>query len=148
MQWSPLGNGKVTVIYGSTLQKIIRQLKILRSCPMTVIYRVTAIQLFRERLSEKVHVIVPKGIVGRFECTVLQRNLKEWRGPVHGHMFVSAKGKQYNSSRLLQSSGSDRSPYYLSGLSRAHFSDNLSRNGCIQGHYMQVWLYATVNHFN
>ena len=53
-----------------------------------------------------------------------------------------------NSSRQLQSSGSDRSPYYLSGLSRAHFSDNLSRNGCIQDHYMQVWLYATVNHFN
>ena len=26
---------------------------------------------------------------------------------------------------------SDRIPYYLSGLSRAHFSDNLSRNSCI-----------------
>ena len=36
------------------------------------------IQLFRERLSEKVHVTIPKGIVGGFEFTVLQRNLKEW----------------------------------------------------------------------
>ena len=35
------------------------------------------IQLFRERLSEKVHATIPKGIVGGFEFTVLQRNLKE-----------------------------------------------------------------------
>ena len=35
------------------------------------------IQLFRERLSEKVHATIPKGIVGGFEGTVLQRNLKE-----------------------------------------------------------------------
>ena len=36
------------------------------------------IQLFRERLSEKVHATIPKGIVGGFEFTVVQRNLKEW----------------------------------------------------------------------
>ena len=36
------------------------------------------IQLFRWRLSEKVHATIPKGIVGGFEFTVLQRNLKEW----------------------------------------------------------------------
>ena len=35
------------------------------------------IQLFRESLSEKVHATVPKGIVGGFKFTVLQRNLKE-----------------------------------------------------------------------
>ena len=34
-------------------------------------------QLFRKRLSEKVHATTPKGIVGGFEFTVLQRNLKE-----------------------------------------------------------------------
>ena len=38
---------------------------------------VSCIQLFRERLSEKVHVTIPKGIVGGFEFTVVQRNLKE-----------------------------------------------------------------------
>ena len=38
----------------------------------------SGIQLFQERLSEKVHVTVPKGIVGGFECSVLQRNLKKW----------------------------------------------------------------------
>ena len=31
------------------------------------------IQLFRERLSEKVHETIPKGIMGDFEVTVLQR---------------------------------------------------------------------------
>ena len=38
------------------------------------------IELFRERLSEKLHVTIPKSIVGGFECTVCQRNLKEWHG--------------------------------------------------------------------
>ena len=36
-----------------------------------------SIQLFREKLSEKVHATVPKGIVGGFKFTVLERNLKE-----------------------------------------------------------------------
>ena len=35
------------------------------------------IQLFQERLSEKVHATIPKGIVGDFELTVFQRNFKE-----------------------------------------------------------------------
>ena len=33
------------------------------------------IQLFRARLSDKVHATTPKGIVGGFEFTVFQRNL-------------------------------------------------------------------------
>ena len=36
----------------------------------------TGIQVFREMLSEKVHATILKGIVGGFEFTVLQRNLK------------------------------------------------------------------------
>ena len=36
------------------------------------------IQLFRKRLSEKVHATIPKGIVGGFELSVLRRSLKEW----------------------------------------------------------------------
>ena len=36
------------------------------------------IQLFRERLSERVQTTIPKGIVGGFVFTVFQRNLKEW----------------------------------------------------------------------
>ena len=37
----------------------------------------SGIQLFRERLSEEVHATIPKGIVGGFEFTDLQRNFKE-----------------------------------------------------------------------
>ena len=36
------------------------------------------LQLFRKRLSEKVHATIRKGIVGGSEFTVLRRNLKEW----------------------------------------------------------------------
>ena len=43
------------------------------------------IQLFPERLSEKVHATILKVIVGGFEFTVLQRNLKEW---IQGAMDV------------------------------------------------------------
>ena len=38
------------------------------------------IQLFRERLSEKVHATIQKCVVGGFEGTVLQRKLKGWYG--------------------------------------------------------------------
>ena len=37
-------------------------------------------QLFRERLSEKVHATIPKGIVGGFGFTVLQRNFERMAG--------------------------------------------------------------------
>ena len=42
--------------------------------------RYSSIQLFWERLSEKVHATILKGIVGDFKCTVFQRNLKESYG--------------------------------------------------------------------
>ena len=41
---------------------------------------ILCIQLFWERLSEKVHATILKGIVGDFKCTVFQRNLKESYG--------------------------------------------------------------------
>ena len=40
-------------------------------------YMYIVIQLFQETLSEKVHATIQKGIVGGFEFTVLQRNLKK-----------------------------------------------------------------------
>ena len=48
-------------------------------------------------------------------------------------MFVSARGKQQKQVLQLQSQEQciDHIPYYLSGLSPAHFSDNLSRNSYI-----------------
>ena len=45
------------------------------------------IQLFRQRLSEKVHATIPKGIVGGFEFSVLQKNLKELAGKAMGVCF-------------------------------------------------------------
>ena len=51
------------------------------------------IQLFQERLSKKVHVTIPKGIVGDFEFTVFQRNFKEWHERPQTYVS-SAKEKQ------------------------------------------------------
>ena len=52
-------------------------------------------------------------------------------------MSVSAKGKQQKLVRQLQCHEQciEHIPYYLSGLSRAHFSDNLSRNSCMRIKY-------------
>ena len=47
------------------------------------------IQLFRERLSEKVHATIPKGIVGGFEYTIRRRNLKEWHEKPWTCVFAS-----------------------------------------------------------
>ena len=48
-------------------------------------------------------------------------------------MFASAKGKKQKQVRQLQCQEhcNDHIPYYLSGLPRAQFLDNLSRNSCI-----------------
>ena len=79
-------------------------------------YKLTAIS---ERLWEKVHATWR---VGGFEFTVLQRRLKNVTR-FHGRMFASAKGKQQKQVRQLQRREQciDHIPYYLSGLSRAHF---------------------------
>ena len=52
------------------------------------------IQLFRERLSAKVHATILKGIVGGFEFSFFQRNLKELARKAMEMLFASAKGKQ------------------------------------------------------
>ena len=87
------------------------------------------IQLFRERLSEKVHATIPKGIVGGFKFTVLQRNLIELvRKAVEMCLRVL---KESNKSRFDRDSRQkqriDHIPYYLSGLSRANFRQPFSK---------------------
>ena len=81
------------------------------------------IQLFRERLSEKVHVTIPKGIVGGFEFSVIQRNLKELARKAMEMCFLVLK--ESNKSRFdsyrRQEQCIDHIPYCLSGLPRAHF---------------------------
>ena len=78
----------------------------------------------RKRLSEKVHPTIPKGIVGGFEFTVLQRNLKELARKAMKMclqvLMESNKSKFDRYSR--QKPCIDQIPYYLSGSrSRAHF---------------------------
>ena len=74
-------------------------------------------------MSEKVHATIPKDIVGGFDFTVLQRNLKElarkamkicWRVPTESN-------KSRFDSYSRQEQCIDHIPYYLSGLSRAQF---------------------------
>ena len=91
------------------------------------------IQVFRERLSEKVHPTTPKGIVGSFECPVLQRNLKE----LHGRPRTYVCECQRKVKKLVSTATVVRnSVLIISHITlrdcRVHiFSDNLSRNSCM-----------------
>ena len=97
------------------------------------------------RLKESIYSYFEKGC--RKKCTRQSRKVlwvvlsslsfKEiWKNDTRGHgrMFASAKGKQQKQVRHLQCQEQciDHIPYYLSDLSRALFSDNLSRNSCMQ----------------
>ena len=81
-------------------------------------------------MSGKVHATILEGIVGGFEFSFFQRSLKELaRKAVEMCLRVlkeSNKSKFDSCSRQEQCI--DHLPCYLSGLSRAHFSDNLPRN--------------------
>ena len=83
----------------------------------------SCIQLFRESLSEKVQATILNGIVGGFEFTVLQRNLKELARKAMKMCLWALK--ESNKSRVDSYSRQEQCiehiPYYLSGLSRVHF---------------------------
>ena len=85
--------------------------------------RILDYQLFRERLSEKVHATIPKGIVGGFEFSVFQRNLKELERKAMGMCLrvLKESNKSRFNSYSRQEQSIDHNPCYLSGLSRAHF---------------------------
>ena len=91
------------------------------------------IQLFRKRLSEKVHANLPKGIVGGFQCSVLQRNLKKW----HGRPRTCVCECYKKATKICSAATVVRkSVLIISHITfrdcRVHiFSDNLSRNSCI-----------------
>ena len=63
------------------------------------------IQLFRERLSGKVHLTILKGIVGGFEFSCFQRNLKELARKAMDMCLRVLKESNKSSLRQLQSSG-------------------------------------------
>ena len=80
------------------------------------------------------HATILKGIVGGFEFSVFQRNLKELaRKDMEMCLRVlEESNKSRFDSYSRQEQCIDHILYYPSGLSRALFSDNLSRNSCIQ----------------
>ena len=95
--------------------------------------RICCLQLFWERLSGKVHATILKSIVGGFEFSFFQRNLKELaRKAMDMCLRVLKKSnKSRTDSYSRQEQCIDHIPYYLSGLSLHIFSPNLSRNSCI-----------------
>ena len=72
----------------------------------------------------KVHATIPKGIVGGFEFSVLQRNLKELaQKPMEMCLrALKESNKSGFDSYRRQEQCIDHIPYCLSGLSRAHRS--------------------------
>ena len=81
---SPYCEGRVKLLAGLTFLHIntLGQGETYRACASIVgsdnVVNFFVYKLSRERLSEKVPVTIPIGIVGWFELTVLHRNLKEW----------------------------------------------------------------------
>ena len=74
------------------------------------------------------HATILKGIVGGFKFTVLLRNLKELvRKAVKTCLQVLNENNKSRFDRYSRRKQCiDHIPYYLLGLSRAHFSDNRS----------------------
>ena len=95
------------------------------------------IQLFR-RLSEKVHATTPKGIVGSFECPVLQRNLKELHGRPRTYVCECQRKvkKLVSTATVVRNSVLIISNIIFLDCSVHIFSDNLSRNSCIRMYFL------------
>ena len=92
------------------------------------------IQLFQERLSDKVHVTIPKGIVGGFEFLVLQRKLKELarKSMKMCLRVLTESNKRFDTATVVRNSVSIISYITFHDCPVHIFSDNLSQNGCIR----------------
>ena len=105
------------------------------------------LQLFLERLSEKVHATIPKGTVGDFEVTVLQES--QDRTAREAMDICLRVLKESNKSRFVSYKVRNR-VLIISHITfrdcRVHiFSENPSRNSCIQ---ITDITSQTVNYFN
>ena len=91
------------------------------------------IWLFRERWLFEVHATTPKGIVGGFELTVFQRNLKEWQeGPwTFGLRMLKERNKSRFDSYSVRNSTLSISHIIFPDCRVHIFSDNLSQNSCV-----------------
>ena len=91
------------------------------------------IQLFREVLSEKVHATIPKAIMGGFEFSVLQRNLKEFARKAMEMCFrvLKESNKIGSTATVVRHSLLIISHITFQDCRMHFFSNNLSRNSCI-----------------
>ena len=97
------------------------------------------IQLFRERLSSKVHATIPQSNVGGFEFTVPQRNFKEgqekaWTNVCECQRKMSKVGSTATVSGTVYWSYPIL-PFEI--VTCTFFSDNHSRNSCIR--FVRFW---------
>ena len=99
-------------------------------------------QLFRERLSEKVHATIPKGIVGGFEFTVVQRNLKELARKAMKmclRVLTESNKSRFDSTATVVRNSVSIISHITFRDCRVHIlSDNPSRNSCRQKHIDKV----------
>ena len=91
------------------------------------------IQLFREKMSQKVHGTIPKGIVGGFEFTVVQRSLKK---RIREATDVCLRELKESNKSRFDSYSVRNSVLIISHITLRDclvhiFSDNLSRNSCM-----------------
>ena len=105
-----------------------------KDSPYSITCVADALNLLYTAISRKVHATILKGILGGFEFSFFQRNLKEL---VRKAMEMCLRVlKESNKSRIdsysRQEQCIDHIPYYLPGLSLHVFSHNLSRNSCIK----------------
>ena len=126
---------------------------------------IARIQLFRERLSEKLHAVIPIGIVGGFDFIVLERNLKEWyerpwrcvcecwvhcswkkfERMAREAMDMCLRVLKESNKRSFDSYSVRNSVLIIShitfrGCCGEFFSDNLSQNSCIPNMVSPCWL--------
>ena len=98
-----------------------------------ITYGIGCIQLFQERLSEKVHATIPKRIVGNFEFTFFQKKCQRMAREA---MDVCLRVLKESSKSRFDSCSVRKSALIISHITFRDcrvdvFSDNLSRNSCI-----------------
>ena len=92
------------------------------------------IQLFQDRLSEKVHATIPKGIVGDFKFTVFQgrKSQRIAREALESlRVLKESRKKSRFESYSVWKSALIISHFTFRDCRVHSFSDNLSRNSCI-----------------
>ena len=115
------------LLYNSLVQWCITNYNFLRDGKKT-----QDIQLFRERLSEKIPKIpkIPKGNMGYAQCPVPDTSAVVPTFLYHSQTYVH--GLSYHSLKLLWKTVNSKPPTIPFGFAACTLSDNLSQNSCIK----------------